>query len=43
MSKLTIEEKQAKAIEELKKCTFSWKLKALQEFYKFYMKIENIY
>lgn len=43
MSNLTIEEKQNKAIEELKKCTFSWKLKALYEFYKIYMKIENVY
>jgi hypothetical protein len=43
MSKLTIEEKQVKSIEELKRCTFSWKLKALYEFYKFYMKIENVF
>lgn len=41
MSKLSVEEKQVKAIEELKRCTFSWKIKALYEFYKFYMKIEN--
>lgn len=42
MSKLSVEEKQVKAIEELKRCTFSWKIKALYEFYNFYMKIENV-
>lgn len=36
---ISVEEKYEKAVEELKKCTFGWKLKALYEFYKFYMKI----